>query len=187
MRELLCGKKLALEKSDTVGITVPRLKPITVEAVLTLALENKEICKYLPDKADLEKNYIDRDFLFTLIHTLEPSFFRRTLKEYYDKHREEKMKRDKDMIAINPNMMAILNRFKQNAFSRAGKRKRKVALAQLRVGKMKRKRAPQTKTTLVAKLGSVKHFPAVKGGPNSILKIKRVRPNGIGAEKENEE
>ena len=54
MRDLLCSKKLALHNQDAVGIAVPRLKSITVESVLKLALDHKEISKYLPDKADLE-------------------------------------------------------------------------------------------------------------------------------------
>ena len=40
-----------------------------------------------PEKEDIESNYIDRDFLFDLVHTLEPTFFKRVLKEYYDAHR----------------------------------------------------------------------------------------------------
>ena len=94
------------------------------------------------------------------------------------------MKKEADQIAINPAMLAILNRFKQNTFAAGSKRKRKVALTQLRVGKMKRKQAPRATTTLDSKIADVKQLPAMKLGPNPIYKIKRQRPNGIGAEKE---
>ena len=47
---------------------------------------------YLPDKDDIDSDYIDRQFLFTVVNTLEPTFFRRALKEYHDITQNKRLK-----------------------------------------------------------------------------------------------
>jgi hypothetical protein len=50
----------------------------------------------LPEEEDLIDNHLDRDFLFSLVHTLEPTFFKRVLKEYYEAYRQAKMEEKGD-------------------------------------------------------------------------------------------
>jgi len=50
----------------------------------------------LPEEEDLVDNHLDRTFLFSLVHTLEPTFFKRVLKEHYEAYRQEKMKKKGD-------------------------------------------------------------------------------------------
>ena len=78
----MAKKKKTLRVSELTRVNVPRMKMITVEQVLKIALENETIKKYLPDSDDLVNGYIDREFLFSLVHTLEPSFFKRAIAEY---------------------------------------------------------------------------------------------------------
>ena len=66
---------------------------VTVEEVLKQALNHDVLKKFLPEAEDLESNYIDREFLFDLVHTLEPTFFKRVLKEYYDAERSKKLEK----------------------------------------------------------------------------------------------
>ena len=69
---------------------------VTVEEVLKQALAHDDIKKYLPEEEDLSANLINRDFLFSLVHTLEPTYFKRVIKEHYDAHRQAKMKEKGD-------------------------------------------------------------------------------------------
>ena len=39
-------------------VNIPRMKMVTVESVLKVALEHEDIARYLPDKEDLESDYI---------------------------------------------------------------------------------------------------------------------------------
>ena len=69
---------------------MPKIKGIKVEDVLKQASAHKVIKLYLPDIEDLRTGlYIDRDFLFSTVHTLEPTYFRRLLKEYYQDHKDK--------------------------------------------------------------------------------------------------
>jgi hypothetical protein len=85
MRDILSKKKLALQNHETNKVCFPRYKPITVAFVLKQALSNPEIAKYLPDEEEeIDGEYLDRDFLFTVVNRLEPSFFPRALRESHD-------------------------------------------------------------------------------------------------------
>ena len=42
------------------------------------------------------------------MHTLEPTYFKRVLKEYYDAHRQAKMKEKGDQILVSSNMLSII-------------------------------------------------------------------------------
>ena len=88
------------------------------------------------------------------------------------------MKEKGDQIVVSKNMIDILERFKRNSFQRPISKKKRTALAALRVGKMKRKRTVSQKKTISAKLGSVN----IPKGANARLfqvpyKIKRQREN----------
>ena len=43
--------------------------------------DNAGICAYLPDLEGLNNKQMDRQFLFDVVNTLEPTFFRRCLEE----------------------------------------------------------------------------------------------------------
>ena len=42
------------------------------------------------------------------MHTLEPTYFKRVLKEYYEAHRQAKMKEKGDQILVSSNMLSII-------------------------------------------------------------------------------
>jgi hypothetical protein len=44
---------------------------LTVERILHRVKDHKEIMRYLPDLPDKGKKYIERDFLFTIVNTLD--------------------------------------------------------------------------------------------------------------------
>jgi hypothetical protein len=60
-----------------------------------MALDDVDISEYLPDRDDMESNYLDRRFLFTIVNSLEPTFFQRCLKEYHEKNQAK-------IVEVNP-------------------------------------------------------------------------------------
>ena len=115
------------------------MKVITVESVLKLALSNPWIARYLPDKADLEQDYLPRDFLFTIVNTLEPTYFKRALAEYHEYIQKEKLKKPKNVIEVDSEMLKILKNYRDNSYQKNKKKSRRV-VGHLRIDKMKRKR-----------------------------------------------
>ena len=94
------------------------------------------------------------------MHTLEPTFFKRVLKEYYDAHRKAKMKEKGDQILVSSSMLNIIKAYRdKNSFARPIAKRKRAALAALKVGKTKRKRVVPEKKPLTAKLGKL-HVPA---------------------------
>jgi hypothetical protein len=62
-----------LKRSDIIGVNVPRMKMVTVESVHKLAMQHEVISQYLPDTDDLAAEWMPREFLFTIVHSLELS------------------------------------------------------------------------------------------------------------------
>jgi hypothetical protein len=75
IKGVLANKKKLLKNHEAIPVNFPRLKSLTVEQVLMMGLGDADIAEYLPDKEDIESNYMDRSFLFTIVNTLEPTFF----------------------------------------------------------------------------------------------------------------
>ena len=94
------------------------------------------------------------------MHTLEPTFFKRVLKEHYDAHRQAKMKEKGDQILVSSSMLNIIKAYRdKNSFARPIAKRKRAALAALKVGKTKKKRVVLEKKPLTAKLGAF-HVPA---------------------------
>ena len=64
---------------DASMISVPIMKNVTVDKVLDIVKKNKIIALYLPDEEELTQKRISRDYLFTIVHSLEPTFFPRII------------------------------------------------------------------------------------------------------------
>ena len=82
--------------------------------------------------------YIDREFLFSLVHTLEPSFFKRAIAEYKAEVEKNKVAKREDTVEVSEEMMSILRAYKANSFK--GSKKARPRIAALKFGVKKRKR-----------------------------------------------
>jgi hypothetical protein len=49
---------------------------LTVERVLKQVQGHREIMRFLPDLTDNGKQYIERDFLFAIVNTIDKNYFR---------------------------------------------------------------------------------------------------------------
>lgn len=54
---------------------------LTVKRVIELVVNLPDLMVYLPDKDELTPQRTPREFLFTIVNTLDPSFFPDALKE----------------------------------------------------------------------------------------------------------
>lgn len=138
VKQILANRKKTLRHAEITKVVVPRMKMVTVERVLEIALKDKTLSQYLPDEADLVNGYIDREFLFSLVHTLEPSFFKRAIAEYKAATAANKVEKKEDQVEVSKEMMDILRAFKANSFK--GSKKVRPRIAALKYGLQKRKR-----------------------------------------------
>ena len=61
---------------------------------------NKMIMMYMPDPEDLVAKKVERQFIFDVVNTLEPTYFPRMLKEISLINRGQMAQDDADMIHI---------------------------------------------------------------------------------------
>ena len=64
---------------------VPRLQHLTVENVIDKVYNVPEVRIYLPDFAKEPEARIPREFLFAIVHKIDPSFFTRVTRELENK------------------------------------------------------------------------------------------------------
>lgn len=81
---------------------------LTVERVLKQVKGFKQIMKYLPDLPENGKHYIERDFLFTIVNTVDRNYFREALAEI-ESRRSQKAHQDADaFVEIDKNLFSLL-------------------------------------------------------------------------------
>jgi len=81
LRDILCGKKQYILQQNIVTIKVPACPELTVDKVLQQVKAHKEIMRYLPELSVTGKQYVERDFLFCVVNTLDRNYFREALAE----------------------------------------------------------------------------------------------------------
>jgi hypothetical protein len=104
-----------------------------------MALSDDDIAEYLPDKDDLESNYMDRSFLFTVVNSLEPTFFKRVLDEYHEKN-QAKFVEVNPQVDITEEMLKVLENYIKTSWKRRPMDGTKANLGKLRNDKEKKKR-----------------------------------------------
>ena len=62
-------------------IRMPICPEYTVERVLMQVQGHREIMRFLPDVTDKGKQYIERDFLFAIVNTIDKNYFRESMAE----------------------------------------------------------------------------------------------------------
>ena len=62
-------------------IQVPMCPELTVERVFKQIQGHREIMRFLPDVTDNSNQYIERDFLFAIVYTIDKNYFRESMAE----------------------------------------------------------------------------------------------------------
>ena len=75
LRDVLSGKKSLFKLKDAVPVRVPVLKGISVKTVYEYVSNKQQILSYLPDLMDDDIISFDRNFLFTIVNTIDATYF----------------------------------------------------------------------------------------------------------------
>ena len=74
LRDVLSGEKECFLIKETHPINVPRVSRITVQTVCDYVVDKPKFMKYLPNPDEDEIKGIDRNFLFTIVNTVDPDY-----------------------------------------------------------------------------------------------------------------
>ena len=75
LRGVLNGRKQVFKNDEIRKVCVPRYKELTTEKVLQHCIGQTKILRYLPSFPLNGESPVDREFLFTVVHTVEPDYF----------------------------------------------------------------------------------------------------------------
>ena len=81
MSALLRGQKKFFRRNEVKSVIVPISPWLTVKKVISMVSKIPKIMGYLPDERHLLSSRTSRDYLFTIVHTLDPEFFPGAIKE----------------------------------------------------------------------------------------------------------
>jgi hypothetical protein len=81
LKEILAGTKKYFLLDEVAKINVPICPELTVERILKQVNDHKEITRYLPRIDEKGKQYMERDFLFSIVNTIDRRFFKEALAE----------------------------------------------------------------------------------------------------------
>lgn len=81
MKDILAKKKLVFKYSDINLSNVPLCKELSIERVLAIAYQSEKVKMYLPDEEDVSAKRMNRDYLFNILNTIDPLFFKSAIRE----------------------------------------------------------------------------------------------------------
>ena len=118
---------------------------------------------YLPNQRLDGEPTCDRDFLFTILNTLEPDYFPAQLREVEEEKKQKLQSKSEDIIEVKPEILELINAFDFPMKSSKGSAR---ALCMLKMGAKKRK-TPRTQGI----------FAPSTGKPAPGTQSKRMKPN----------
>ena len=72
--------------------------------MLKLIKGHKQLLAYLPDIPEKAKQYIERDFLFTIVNTIDRKFFKEALAEIHARRAERAQEDEQGYVEIDPHL-----------------------------------------------------------------------------------
>ena len=164
IRALLNGRKRYFKNDELRKVKVPRYKQLTFAKVLDHCAGKPTVMAYLPNQRLDGEPTCDRDFLFTILNTLEPDYFPAQLREVEEEKKLKMQSQVSDVIEVKPEILELINAFDfpMKGSSKGGAR----ALCMLKAGARKRK-TPRTSGI----------FAPSTGKPPTGSATKRSKPN----------
>lgn len=134
--QILRGDKRVFQCFEICPINIDYGHILTINFVLKKAANNPMILNYLPDDP---ATHVTKGFLFTVVNTLDPSFFAGAVQELEDRKLvNDCRKKVEPVIEIDNNMYDLIQKF--NSFT-VGERLNPRSLGGMRAGTKKRSRA----------------------------------------------
>ena len=75
LKEILSGRKLYFKNSEVRRVAIPRYRSITVKTLVSHALSHSVMKKYLPRIIDMSDPNLDRNFICSIVNTIDCDFF----------------------------------------------------------------------------------------------------------------
>ena len=75
VRAVMNGRKRYFKNEEVRKVRVPRYKQLTYQRVIEYCNEKPNIMRYLPNQRLDGEPTCDREFLFTILNTIEPEYF----------------------------------------------------------------------------------------------------------------
>lgn len=134
MGQILKGTKKAFKNCEICHVNVPYKNKITIKLVLEKISHLPAILKYLPDKPQI---HVTREYLFSIVNTLDQSFFMHAIEEIEARKLANGNQKTEQVIEIDQEMLKLMERLSDFNIGSSNMR----SLANLKVGSKKRKRA----------------------------------------------
>ena len=131
--QLLRGEKKALPLDEIKPVKVADKRFITVKRVCEQVKNNTVYMTYLPDNPQK----CGRDFLFTIVNTLDPLYFRHAQKEVERRRISKAKKEETAQVEVCPEMMAVMDKYTGDHEDRPASTQ---SLAMLKLGAKKRRK-----------------------------------------------
>jgi len=142
MKQILAGKKKYFQNFEIQPVTVPRYAAITMSLVLSKVKAKSRILEYLPDASELREKTVQRNYLFTLINTLDAAYFPNLIDEV-EKLRESGGAKQ-EFVEVDAKILKLVESVYARARTAGGKR----ALGILKASAIKRKAPSPRKSRL---------------------------------------
>ena len=89
-------------------IRVPMCPELTVERVLKQVQDQREIMHFIPDLTDNGKQYIESEFLFAIVNTIDKNYFRESMAEIEMRRTKKAAQGEQGLIEIDRNLFGLL-------------------------------------------------------------------------------
>ena len=83
---------------------------IYFKRVLKQVQGHREIMRFLPDLTENGKQYIERDFLFAIVNTIDKNYFRKLMAEIEMRRAKKAAQGEQGLIEIDRNLFGLLQR-----------------------------------------------------------------------------
>ena len=133
LRECLAGRKMLLKCKDVVPVHVPRFKQFSVRRLLEWSLAEPQLHLYLPNfEVDITHPSftISKDFLFTLVATLKPSFWQQQIDDALLLRQQQQAAREQSQIEITEDFYNLLRASKHISTASKGRALGQLATSQ---------------------------------------------------------
>ena len=134
MTQILSGKKLAFQHFELHQIALPARNGISIDMVLNIVKLSPGAMKYLPDEPE---KYVTRPYLFNIVNSIDPSFFKRLEEELFAKQLLKRKEKNEPTIQVKREMFDLIKQFSAMSAVQSNGR----SLASAKPGAKKRKRA----------------------------------------------
>jgi len=146
IRDILSGKKKYFLRREIISLKVPTCPELTVANVMQQVKAHQQIMAYLPDFKDGAKNYIERDFLFCVVNTIDQQYFRQALAEIETRRTAKFAQAEDGLIEVDKHLFSLLEQVQSRMSAQklaASKRTMSALTNVVRERKIVERRMPQ--------------------------------------------